>query len=80
MGKDTLDTTLVRIDPAQNMARYYSMTIQQNLFGEASLMRNWGRIGSGGQMRIDLFHDEKEARAAHDLLLTTKMKRGYARL
>ncbi len=56
------------------------MTIQPNLFGGLSLVRNWGRIGSAGQMRVDLFHDEKEARAARDLLLTTKMERGYARL
>ncbi|WP_282063668.1 WGR domain-containing protein [Roseobacter litoralis] len=80
MGNDTLDTKLFRIDPTQNMARFYSMTIQPNLFGGLSLVRNWGRIGSAGQMRVDLFHDEKEARAARDLLLTTKMERGYARL
>lgn len=80
MGNDTFDTTLFRIDPAQNMARFYSMTIQPNLFGGLSLVRNWGRIGSGGQMRIDLFYDEQEAGAARDLLLTAKLKRGYARL
>lgn len=60
MGNDTLDTTLFRIDSAQDMARFYSMTIQPNLFGGLSLVRNWGRIGSGSQMRVDLFHDEEK--------------------
>lgn len=79
MGNEPLDTTLFRIDPAQKMARFYSMTIQPNLFGGLSLVRNWGWIGSAGQMRIDLFNDEKEAEEAHDRLLVVKMKRGYAR-
>jgi hypothetical protein len=32
-----------------DMARYYAMSIEPNLFGEVCLMWLWGRIGSRGQ-------------------------------
>lgn len=35
-----------RIDPSKNMARYYTLYLQQTLFGETSLVRCWGRIGA----------------------------------
>nr|WP_246729282.1 WGR domain-containing protein [Rhizobium leguminosarum] len=38
-----------RTDPAKNMARYYAMEIEQTMFGEACLVRRWGRIGKRGQ-------------------------------
>ncbi|MGO6922932.1 WGR domain-containing protein, partial [Rhizobium ruizarguesonis] len=38
-----------RIDPSKNMARFYARSIEPNLFGETSLVRSWGRIGSRGQ-------------------------------
>ena len=41
---------LRRIDPDRNMARFYTMSVQPNLFGEWLLLREWGRIGSN---RID---------------------------
>ena len=37
---------LRRVDPAQNMRRFYLMQVQPDLFGGASLIREWGRIGS----------------------------------
>ncbi|MCP4781752.1 MAG: WGR domain-containing protein [Hyphomicrobium sp.] len=30
------------------MARFYAMSVQPNLFGQWSLLREWGRIGSAG--------------------------------
>ncbi|WP_342075120.1 WGR domain-containing protein [Yoonia sp. SS1-5] len=77
MGTTVLDTTLYRIDPEQNMARYYSITIHPNLFGGQSLMRTWGRIGSEGQTLIDYFEDEVAAAQAQAQLLLAKTKRGY---
>jgi predicted DNA-binding WGR domain protein len=41
---------LRRIDPAKNMRRFYLMTVQRDLFGGATLIKEWGRIGSGGKM------------------------------
>lgn len=56
------------------------MTIQPNLFGGQFLVRNWGRIGSAGQLRIDLFDREDEAIIAHAEILRLKRKRGYRTL
>jgi predicted DNA-binding WGR domain protein len=66
-----------RVDPAQNMARYYALSIEPTLFGEASVLRRWGRVGSRGQQKLHLFADE---RSAVDLFLTIvrqKRARGY---
>ncbi|WP_343044844.1 WGR domain-containing protein [Allomesorhizobium camelthorni] len=40
---------LRRIDPDRNMARFYNLTIEPTLFGTASLVREWGRIGTFGE-------------------------------
>jgi predicted DNA-binding WGR domain protein len=44
--------TLRRIEPARNMARFYAMDVQPELFGMWCFMREWGQIGRAGQMRI----------------------------
>lgn len=66
-----------RIDPSKNMARFYALSIEPNLFGGTSLVRSWGRIGSRGRQKINIF--DSEAKAV-DLLLTLlrrKRSRGY---
>ncbi|MGO7443593.1 WGR domain-containing protein [Rhizobium ruizarguesonis] len=66
-----------RREPDKNMARFYALSIEPNLFGETSLVRSWGRIGSRGQQKIHVF--DSEAKAV-DLLLTLlrkKRARGY---
>lgn len=77
MDNASFDITLFRINPARNMRRYYSIAIQPNLFGGHSLMRTWGRIGTGGQVRIDLFDSQLDVLDAYDHLLQAKRKRGY---
>ncbi len=51
-------TYLEKRQPAQKMARFYRMAVLPNLFGEWTLYREWGRIGQGGQVRMDWFEDE----------------------
>ncbi|TIU14242.1 MAG: WGR domain-containing protein, partial [Mesorhizobium sp.] len=46
---------LQRIDPNCNMARFYALSVQPTLFGEVSLIRNWGRIGTSGQTKVETF-------------------------
>lgn len=70
-------TALYRIDPSQNMSRYYTLSVQPNLFGGFSLLRNWGRIGTGGQMRVDLFEHLEGAVEMFEQLVRQKRKRGY---
>ena len=43
-----LHILLERIDPSQNMARYYVLSIEPTLFGDSALVREWGRIGVTG--------------------------------
>jgi predicted DNA-binding WGR domain protein len=66
-----------RVDPEKNMHRFYLMTVQRDLFGGASLTREWGRIGSSGQVRVDYHPDEGQAVDALAGLATDKTKRGY---
>ncbi|MDQ0323040.1 putative DNA-binding WGR domain protein [Pararhizobium capsulatum DSM 1112] len=59
------------------MARYYSLAIEQTLFGEAVVVRYWGRIGKRGGEKRDVFRTERDA-AVHFLTLArTKRVRGY---
>ena len=55
---------LRRIDPARNMARFYRVSIGPSLFGDFSVVREWGRIGTIGRVRVDLFEDEHAAYGA----------------
>ena len=66
-----------RIDPSKNMARFYALSIEPNLFGETSLVRSWGRIGSRGQQKIHVF--DSEAKAV-DLLLSPFAQEAVERL
>lgn len=40
------DVQMRRIDPARNMRRFYRLSVQRDLFGRSSLVREWGRIVS----------------------------------
>lgn len=68
---------LHRIEPARNMARYYRISSSPSLFGDACLVREWGRIGRRGRLRIDLFDSVRAADAAGEALLRMKRRRGY---
>ncbi len=68
---------LSRIDPAENMNRYYGMHLERNLFGEWCLVRQWGRIGTQGHTRRDPHASPAEALDALLSLKATKLRRGY---
>jgi predicted DNA-binding WGR domain protein len=67
-----------RTDSTRNMARFYAMSIEPNLFGEACLMRRWGRIGTRGQTMSHHFETEQEAVDLFFELLRQKKRRGYS--
>ncbi|MFV0303804.1 MAG: WGR domain-containing protein, partial [Paracoccus sp. (in: a-proteobacteria)] len=52
---------LKRIDPSLNMLRFYRMSVQPDLFGGVSLVRDWGRIGYRGQILVAQHDDEGRA-------------------
>ncbi len=66
-----------RIDATKNMARFYAMSIEPTLFGEACLTRCWGRIGSGGKKEVNHFPREEEAVRLFLKLLRKRQLHGY---
>ena len=66
-----------RTDKAKNMSRFYTMEIQPTLFGEVSLTRRWGRIGTSGQRMICQFEREQDAVVLFLALARQKKQRGY---
>ncbi|MGO7050656.1 WGR domain-containing protein [Rhizobium johnstonii] len=77
MTREPRHLYIERREPDKNMARFYALSIEPTLFGETSLVRGWGRIGSRGQQKIHVFDSEVKA---VDLLLTLlrrKRSRGY---
>lgn len=59
------------------MARFYVLAIEPTLFGDAALVREWGRIGTSGRRRLDLHADPTAAAEALDVWLMRKARRGY---
>ena len=70
---------LIRSKPSNNVHRFCAMHLAPTLFGEWGLISEWGRIGSPGQVREQLFETEPAAQAALTKRLTVKTRRGYIR-
>lgn len=68
---------LIHVDPEHNMARFYGVEVQPTLFGEVSVLRNWGRIGTKGRGMMVTYDDEDQAAAALQKLDKQKRGRGY---
>ena len=66
-----------RKDATRNMARFYSLQIGSNLFGEICLTRRWGRIGAPGQTSDHQFSKEEDALRLFLDLARRKLRRGY---
>ncbi|WP_298854978.1 WGR domain-containing protein [uncultured Ruegeria sp.] len=74
---DTTPVHLIHVDPDVNMARFYGIEMQPTLFGEVSVFRTWGRIGTNGQVMKVTYDDEAEAVDALQKLNKQKRRRGY---
>lgn len=59
------------------MARFYALSIEESLFGDAALVREWGRIGTRGKRKIELHKDQDQAVQALEAWLRCKQRRGY---
>ena len=53
------------------------MVVLPNLFGEWTLYREWGRIGQGGKVRMELFISQDQAASEMAKLEAAKLRRGY---
>ena len=69
---------LLRRDPERSMARFYQVDVAPTLFGEVSVMRSWGRIGTRGRTVLETWATGDEADAAKSKTIRAKLKRGYA--
>ena len=72
---------LEKIDPKQNQRRYYALSACPTLFGEWSVLREWGRIGHrGGRTLVESYETEGAAQAALSAWKHQKERRGYVSL
>lgn len=69
--------SLQRVRPELNEWRFYRMEVWPDLFGRATLMRQWGRIGTEGHRRLDPYADAGAAFNALAVLAAAKRRRGY---
>ncbi len=68
---------LIHVNPELNMSRFYGIDIQPTLFGELSVLRSWGRIGTKGRGMMVTYEDTAEATEALLKLDKQKRRRGY---
>jgi len=68
---------LEKRDPEKNQYRFYALCVMPTLFGGWSLMREWGRIGSPGQVLVEWFDTLEEGQAALARWAHRKRRRGY---
>jgi predicted DNA-binding WGR domain protein len=64
-------------DPQRNMAWFYALSVPCNLFGSWSFVREWGRIGRPGTMKIELCDSFEHAVDAFHVKFRQPQKRGY---
>jgi predicted DNA-binding WGR domain protein len=71
---------LEKRDPEKRQARFYAMHVTPTLFGDWTLVREWGQIGTRGRVRMDWFDSEEEATQALAKVTGQKLRRGYQTL
>jgi predicted DNA-binding WGR domain protein len=67
---------LTRSEPSKNMHRFYALHLAPTLFGEWSLISEWGRIGSAGKVMHRTFEIEALAESAFAKRLKVKNETG----
>jgi predicted DNA-binding WGR domain protein len=68
---------LHRVNAEAKMARFYHVDIAPTLFGEVSVLRSWGRIGTHGRTNIETCVTPEEAETTAARTLRQKAQRGY---
>jgi hypothetical protein len=75
---ETLIVFLFLIDPRKNITRLYIMAVMPRLFGECSLRREQGHIGSPGTVRSRKLRYERAPRA-EQRFIRRRERRSYKR-
>jgi predicted DNA-binding WGR domain protein len=66
-----------RRDPAKNLHRFYIVRLAPTLFGEWTLLQEWGRSGSPGRVRITSFVQYDDAAKAERQTIKRRLRHGY---
>jgi predicted DNA-binding WGR domain protein len=70
-------TYLTRTNPAMN--RFYVVDVTPTLFGEWAVLREWGRRGSPGTLRLDSYRRSyrrrEEAQSAEQRTIKRRLQR-----
>src|SRR3546814_610194 len=77
MDTDTPAIYLERIDGRRNMARFYQLSVEVDLFGDIVSVRRWGRIGSHGCLVNSLQPSLADAFREVQQRADEKRRRGY---
>ena len=70
-------TFLTRTDPMRNINRFYVIDVTPTLFGEWAVLREWGRRGSPGTLRLDSYQSRNDAEASEHRTIKRRQRRGY---
>ncbi len=73
-----LPVLLVRRAPARGMARFCALRVVPDLLGGWTPVRERGRVGLPGRVRVDAFATEDAAVVELEWLARRKCGRGYA--
>ena len=68
---------LERFDAGKNMARFYYLSIETDLFGVIVLVRRWGRIGRAGRQMTCAHRSLASAAREIEQRAIAKRRRGY---
>lgn len=68
---------LTRIDPTRNIDRFYIVDVTPTLFGEWALVREWGRRGSPGTVRLSSYQRRNDAETAEQRTIKRRLRRDY---
>ena len=67
-----------KINHVKRQSRFYNISINQTLFGEACVTSESGRIGSEGRILNHYFDDKDDAIAFAQALRSQRERRGYS--
>ena len=70
-------TLLIRSDPSRNIDRFYIVDITPTLFGEWALVREWGRRGSPGTVRLSSYQQRNDAETSEQRTIKRRLQHGY---
>jgi predicted DNA-binding WGR domain protein len=66
-----------RTDPTRKIDRFYLVRLVPTLFGDWTLLCEWGRNGSPGTVRLTSFERFAEAQQAEARAIKRRLSHGY---